>query len=285
MTSATTYETHPGLPETIAAVPEALRPWFAGVESPAASEGPLSPPDDSAQHEPYTYVPDAATKLVVRTDADGRRDVVVVGPRTRASYYASRRPASCVQLRLEPGTARPLLGVPATDLLDRVVRLADLPALAARQLAAELRTTSAESIVPHLARALPDQLPPPGDSRTGLLRAAVEAMSPSADHRPDGVRELARRLAVSERQLRNLFADGVGVSPKLYARIARVRHLLAHRSPAVPWAQLATATGYYDQSHMTADFRTLMGVPPTSYFTGRLPAAQPCRPLDRAQSR
>jgi AraC-like DNA-binding protein len=45
----------------------------------------------------------------------------------------------------------------------------------------------------------------------------------------------------------------------------------------VPWAQLAATTGYYDQSHMTTDFRTLMGVPPRSFFTGRLPDARPCQ--------
>ncbi|WP_418896259.1 helix-turn-helix domain-containing protein [Streptomyces cupreus] len=70
-------------------------------------------------------------------------------------------------------------------------------------------------------------------------------------------------LAASERQLRNLFAEGVGVSPKAHADTA-------------PWAQLAAATGYYDQSHMTADFRALMGVPPRSFFTGLLPRATPC---------
>lgn len=41
--------------------------------------------------------------------------------------------------------------------------------------------------------------------------------------------------------------------------------------------ELAAASGYYDQSHMTADFRALMGVPPRSYFTGRLPSTTPCR--------
>ncbi|MFI7687677.1 AraC family transcriptional regulator [Nonomuraea sp. NPDC049655] len=42
------------------------------------------------------------------------------------------------------------------------------------------------------------------------------------------------------------------------------------------WADLATAAGYYDQSHMTAEFRTLMGVTPAAFFQGRLPALQPC---------
>lgn len=113
------------------------------------------------------------------------------------------------------------------------------------------------------------------------MRAAVRVVSSGGGRLPEGVGGLARRLAVSERQLRLLFADGVGVSPKHFARIARVRHVLAHRSPAVPWAQLAAATGYYDQSHLSADFRALMGVPPTSFFTGRLPASQPCQAFAR----
>lgn len=126
---------------------------------------------------------------------------------------------------------------------------------------------------------LADLLPPAADgSRERLLRAAVDALSTRPYRTPAPVREVARELAVSERQLRNLFADGVGVSPKHYARIDRLRHVLTHAASA-PWAELAAATGYYDQSHMTADFRTLMGVPPGAFFTGRLPRATPCQPL------
>jgi AraC-like DNA-binding protein len=55
-----------------------------------------------------------------------------------------------------------------------------------------------------------------------------------------------------------------------------VRTVLATASD-VRWADVATAAGYYDQSHMTAEFRQLMGVPPAAYVAGRLPAARPCR--------
>lgn len=274
----TTQETKPGangLVEARLTLPEELLPWFvdAGFTS-----------VDGDLREPFAHVPDAATKMVVRVEENGRRDVLVVGPRTRASYHASKRLASCVQLRLGPGAARPLLGVPAVDLVGRVAPLGDFPGTPARQLAEELLPLDHEQVVPHLAETLPERLAPADPSRTGLLRAAVEAMSTEEGHVPVGVRALADRLAVSERQLRNLFADGVGVSPKHYARIARVRHILTHagRSPGIPWAQLAAATGYYDQSHMTADFRTLMGVPPTSFFTGRLPAARPCQAFGSA---
>ena len=98
-------------------------------------------------------------------------------------------------------------------------------------------------MVPHLTEALPERLTPADPARTELLRAAVEAMStdPGPIY-PWVYGSWPERLAVSERQLRNLFADGVGVSPKHYARIARVRHILTHArsAPDTPWAQLAT---------------------------------------------
>ncbi len=87
--------------------------------------------------------------------------------------------------------------------------------------------------------------------------------------------EAARRLHVSERQLRTLFADGTGLSPKHFARIDRVRNVLAVGCGR-RWADVAAATGYYDQSHMTAAFRHLVGVPPAAFVAGRRPVARRC---------
>lgn len=251
-------------------VPSALRAWIAGIGDVVV---------DRAPEDAFTHVPDTATKVVVRIEENGRHETLVVGPRTRATYHAEpdRPLTSCVQLRLAPGAVGPLLGVAAVDLVGRAVPAGDLPGVAARRLARELTGARPREITARLA----DLLPPPADGvRERLLRAAADALSTRADRTPAAVRDVARELAVSERQLRNLFADGIGVSPKHYARIDRVRHLLAHAASA-PWAQLAVATGYYDQSHMTADFRTLMGVPPTAFFAGRLPRATPCQGLAR----
>jgi AraC-like DNA-binding protein len=252
----------------VLATPEALRPWVAGI-------GSVSVGEESA--EPYVHLPDALTKVVVRVGADGRRSTLVVGPRVRASYHRGKRFASCVEVRLTPGTARPLLGVPAVDLVGRAVPLDDLPGAAARRLTRELRWLDPGEAAAHLADVLPGRLATAADGpRTALLRAGVDALSSGAGRVPGQVGEVARELAVSERQLRNLFAEGVGLSPKHFARVDRVRTVLSHAAH-VAWADLAAATGYYDQSHMTSDFRTLMGVPPRSYFTGRLPRATPCQ--------
>ncbi|MFJ5772906.1 helix-turn-helix domain-containing protein [Streptomyces sp. NPDC093094] len=244
-------------------LPAELRPWVADMTSTAADDVP---------GEPYTFVPDPAAKLVLRTGAGGRRDAMVVGPRARASYHLGERPASCVRLSLAPGAARPLLGVPAADLAGRVVPLETLPGRTARRLADVVRDLAPEDLPRRLAELLPQR--PPRDAE--LLRAGIAALSVADGAAPAQVAEVARRLAVSERQLRNLFAEGVGLSPKHYARVDRVRHVLA-RADTASWAELAADTGYYDQSHMTADFRTLMGVPPHAFFTGRRPQAGPCQ--------
>ncbi|MGV4987326.1 helix-turn-helix domain-containing protein [Streptomyces sp. NPDC001709] len=254
--------------ELLPTAPEALRPWIAGVRALTFTE-----PAEGT----FVQLPDAVTKVVLRVAADGRRDVLAVGPRVRATYHEGKGHISCVELRLAPGTARALLGVPAAGLVGRVVPLDGLPGGAARRFAREVRWLDPREAVPHLAELLPGLLSDAVDpARTALLRAGVEALSVREDRAPAQVRDVARELAVSERQLRNLFTDGVGVSPKHYARIDRVRTLVT-RAGSARWAELAAATGYFDQSHMTSDFRALMGVPPRSYLTGRLPALTPCQ--------
>ncbi|WP_433453484.1 helix-turn-helix domain-containing protein [Streptomyces sp. CA-142005] len=252
----------------VRSTPEVLRPWLAGVRTVSFAEPP---------EEAFVHLPDAVTKVVLRVTADGRRDVLAVGPRVRASYHEGKSRISCVELRLAPGTARPLLGVPAAGLVGRVARLDELPGGAGRRLAREMRRLEPRDALPHLTEVLPGLLSDAVDpDRTALLRAGVAALSVRLDRAPAQVREVARELAVSERQLRNLFAEGVGVSPKHYARIDRVRTVVT-RAGSARWSELAAATGYFDQSHMTSDFRALMGVPPRSYVTGRLPAVTPCQ--------
>ncbi|MDT7840216.1 AraC family transcriptional regulator [Streptomyces justiciae] len=259
--------TAPAAPAPPLSVPDTLRPWIAEIATVTGGES-------------VAHAPDTATKLVVRVGEDGRRDALVVGPRTRASYHrgGAERLASCVQLHLAPGTARPLLGVAAADLVGRVVPLRELPTRTARQLSYDTADLETDELIDRLTHAL-GRLPLP-DSRGKLLRAAVDALSMRGGRPPAQVQDVARELAVSERQLRNLFAEGVGLSPKHYARIDRVRAVLT-QAPTAKWADLAATTGYYDQAHMTSDFRTLMGVPPRSFFTGRLPEARPCQAPDR----
>lgn len=224
-------------------VPAGLRSWVAGIDRTAAHGAAV------------VDVPDHATTLVVRTAPGTGPAAVVMGPRTRATYHVSEPGPSCVRIRLRPGRARAVLGRSVKDLADRAVPVRELPGLDLDRLL--------EDPVGALTTGLADR--PAGDD---LVAAAAELLAGG------NVAGAARRLHISERWLRTLFADGVGLSPKHFARIGRVRAVLA--APQVRWAEVAAAAGYYDQSHMTAEFRHLMGVPPAAYAAGRRPAARPC---------
>jgi AraC-like DNA-binding protein len=223
------------------------------------------------------HLPDTATSLVFRTTAAGRSDLLVVGPRTRASYHTGKDLPVCWTVRLRPGLARPLLGVPIGELVDRVTPLPDLWGSTGTELARRLAGRDRALIATYLDAALRarlDTVPPQELERARLVRAATTAL---AAKRPVRLPDLARSLALSERYLRDLLTAGAGLAPKPYARITRLRQALT-RGSAGParLAHLAAATGYYDQSHMTAEFTTMMGVPPGAFFTGKLPAPQPC---------
>lgn len=239
----------------------ALRRWIADVT--------LMRPDGAL---PLVHLPDAATALVYRRTGARDGDLRVIGPRSRASYYPGKELPMCLRLRLRPGAARPVFGVPVRELRDEAVPLTDLWGDRAARLENRLNElTGPGPILRGIEAALLESPYDGMDSRNRVLREAVESLS-EPDER---VGALARRLSVSERHLRDLFADQIGLSPKRFARIQRVRTVLAGAGSA-QWARLASDTSYYDQSHLTADFRLLMGTSPAAFHTGQFPATTPC---------
>ncbi|MGK8554611.1 hypothetical protein [Nocardia gipuzkoensis] len=174
------------LVESSEPAPESLRPWLAEL-------GRIPTVVDLT--EPFAHVPQTSTTIVLRAEHDGPRDAFVVGPHTKAIYSRANKPAGCVRLRLAPGAIRSLLGVPAADLTDRIVRLADLPGPAAH-LATELVELEPDEVVPYLEDELPRRAAdnPAQRAHRRLLATAVAAIAED----PVPISELAARLAVSE---------------------------------------------------------------------------------------
>jgi methylphosphotriester-DNA--protein-cysteine methyltransferase len=128
--------------------------------------------------------------------------------------------------------------------------------------------------VEHIQNALLARLPDNRSDdlvRTGLVRNAVAGLSAGVDEPSVRVGDTAQRPGISE--LRNVFTRAIGVSPKHFARITRVRAVVAGAGGG-SWAQLAGDAGFYDQSHMAAEFRTIMRVAPEAFTAGRLPVAR-----------
>ncbi|WP_426440638.1 helix-turn-helix domain-containing protein [Bradyrhizobium genosp. P] len=76
------------------------------------------------------------------------------------------------------------------------------------------------------------------------------------------VHRLAADLHVSERQLLRRFRSVFGVTPKKFARCARIEKVLVERTRGSAWADIAYGCGFADQAHMINDFNAVLGAPP-----------------------
>jgi AraC-like DNA-binding protein len=257
-----------GVDQQAVEVPADLRAWISEIS--------VATVNDHGRGQTMLDEPDHATTLVLRALPGHRSELVVMGPRTRALYHVGEPGPWCVRAKLHTGRTRRFLGRPARELVDRIVPLKAFWGESADRIArelADLAPGAAGEVFPQLLGHGRPAAAHGDPQRDELLREATTLLT--ADAGPGGVAAAARRLHISERHLRNLFADGVGLSPKHFARIDRVRTVLA-RARVLPWADLAAAAGYYDQSHLTGEFRRLMGVPPAAFSRGELPTATPC---------
>ena len=77
---------------------------------------------------------------------------------------------------------------------------------------------------------------------------------------------LACRLGFSQSALERRFRGAIGTTPKKYAAIVRLRHVVRLRRAGIPLTNIAHTAGYADQAHFIKDFRRFTGEPPESFF-------------------
>ena len=83
------------------------------------------------------------------------------------------------------------------------------------------------------------------------------------------ISKLAQLHGLGLRQFERRFEQGVGISPKVFARVARFQAALDAKLafPARSWLDIAHSFGYYDQMHMVHDFESLGRNTPTNVIT------------------
>jgi methylphosphotriester-DNA--protein-cysteine methyltransferase len=168
-----------------------------------------------------------------------------------------------VGVRLRPGVAGAVLGLPATELCDEAPDAHEvLGRDAAEALLAELHAGGDPHAI--LRRAVEVRAERSPDR---LVRAAITALD-----RPDArVAEVADDLGLSARQLQRRVADAVGYGPKTLARVLRFRRLQALAASQPALVDLALDAGYADQAHMTAEVTRLAGLSPVRFLKDRTP--------------
>jgi len=206
----------------------------------------------------HSVLPDGAADIIVEVASAEAR---AVGTMTVPLVLRGVEMPELLGVRFRPGRALPFLGVPLSEVTDMAVPLAALG-------------DTAHAIAG--ARTLPERI---AAFEGSLIRLAARA--DGIDRRVEGavarivategrvaIDALADGIGISRQHLARQFLSCVGVPPKTFARVIRFRALLrrAARTPGRDWAALAADGGYFDQSHLIADFQQFAGTTPVPFF-------------------
>jgi AraC-like DNA-binding protein len=181
-------------------------------------------------------------------------ELVVAGPDTSAYVDNSEPGIRYAALRFAPGTGPGFLGVPAREVRDTRVPLADLWSIGrSRRLADRISTAPDAGLALEQAAVKLFDRPPD--------RLAAQVLS--GVRRGVGVRDLAGSAGLSERQLHRRCLDAFGYGPKMLARVLRMNAALDRARAGLALAEVAAVSGYADQAHLTREVKALAGVTPS----------------------
>jgi AraC-like DNA-binding protein len=114
-------------------------------------------------------------------------------------------------------------------------------------------------VAPSLERAIAARLASHGEAVDLRVRAAATVLASGGS-----VREASARAGISERQLARRFAARVGVAPKVFARVMRLRRAASALAGGASPLAAASAAGYADQAHFTREAKGLAGATPSA---------------------
>jgi len=192
--------------------------------------------------------------------------VFVAGPDTGPVPITPAPGSGYGGLRFLPGRAPAFLGVPASDLLDARVPLADLWGRAAGdrltdRLAGTISPEAAAGVLDNAVAERARTAPAPDPIITGLVGIF------GTERTGGGQVQLASQImSVGERRLHRRCRAAVGYGPKTLDRVLRFQRARRLALSAGSLAMLAAVAGYADQAHLSREARRLAGMTPSDLF-------------------
>lgn len=195
------------------------------------------------------------------------------GPTVQHQQYAScAKKAGIFGIKLSPLALPALFSVPASELTNTSVALADVLGNQSTELVEKiLAANTSEEKARVTASFFEDRLTEPKNKFHGI-GYAVDCI-----HRTKGqveVKSLVKVSCLSPRQFERNFKEFTGFSAQTYLRIVRFEHAMGGFTGSErSLTEFALACGYYDQAHFNRDFKLFTGLTPHQYFARHAPAS------------
>jgi AraC-like DNA-binding protein len=202
-------------------------------------------------------VPDGCIDFVFDLE---RGEGWVVGPMSRAETCLLPRGARYFGVRFRPGAAIQFLEADAGELLDRDAAFDEVGVQGGAELAERLAEAAG---VKARAALVSEFLLDRNRQRRPLDRRIEHAVRLLHAVEGGSIASLAKNVGLSERQLERLFHAHVGVRPKFFARVLRLKRAVAlSQTRPGTQAELAAQLGFADEAHLLREFRALAGTTP-----------------------
>ena len=174
----------------------------------------------------HQVIPDGCVGLVASRRADGSAWLTLQGPRLDALWVPVVAGDSYWGVRFWPDTGAGIMGRSARELFGVLERADATLGAAAAGLAEMLATCIEERDARKCWEAVLGPMVVSGRALDPAVRAAVLSIVAARGSTPIG--ELASAVDLSPRQLQRRFSAAVGLSPKQFARVRRLREALLH---------------------------------------------------------
>jgi AraC-like DNA-binding protein len=193
------------------------------------------------------------------------------GPIRRVQLFAPTGSLCIEAIRVKPEWSRELFDADTSEHADGFELFRVLDRSRADRLYDRLmRTTTTLEAIGELAAEVRDRYDRVRSSRAlRLAHGAAELIR--ADARDQSLAGVAHDLSITDRHLRRVMRDATGLGPKQFQRVHRLNRAVAAAdgTPHPAWARIAMEAGYYDQSHLIQEFRSITGRGPVALHRER----------------
>jgi AraC-like DNA-binding protein len=223
------------------------------------------PPDTEQCLYFYPYDLPHSVKTGYQAPEHAMSGIVVGQPLTRMNITINPN-YLMLKVSFQPGGLFRLFGVPMNLLTDSHAEVETITGKTVREIAQRLaETTTYAAMIGQVEAFLLTKATRCRQPILPIDRAARQLLDPVGYHRLDRV---AADACLSLRQFERKFRERVGISPKLFSRIARFRraYQLRETDPARPWIDIAYACHYHDPNHLIKDFQQFAGTNPGQLF-------------------
>lgn len=232
----------------------------------------------NAKSEPdtaYTIIPNGCLELIIHLDElycqlptqEGLAqtpDYMLIGLFSQPYRVSFQRAVPIFSIRFKPEAIPLLLGVPGKEVFNTYENIEHLLDSRFRDFGHRLRqcTCDAERVAwaDQFFTHLLDRQRPTADyvvTATQLIRDAID----------QPLEVISRRLHISQRQLERKFKEQIGMTPKRYQRLMRLRKVVQtlEQHQTLDLTSVAYYCGYFDQAHFIKDFKRITGYTPSVY--------------------